>query len=64
MKQNILQELRISRGVSREDLAEVAGLTVDTIDAIESGIEIMVSIKAIAKIADFFKLQPSDIFTA
>ena len=64
MKQNILQELRISRGVSREDLAEVAGLTVDTIDAIESGKEIMVSIKAIGKIADFFKLQPSDIFTA
>ena len=64
MKQNILQELRISRGVSREDLAEVAGLTVGTIDAIESGKETVVSLKAIAKIADFFKLPPSAIFTA
>ena len=64
MKQNILQELRISHGVSREEIAEVAGLTVDTIDDIESGKETMVSIKAIARIAVFFKLPPSAIFTA
>lgn len=62
MKQNILQELRISRGVSREDLAKATGLTIEQIDAIESGEEVLVNTRTIVKVSEFFKLQPSEIF--
>lgn len=64
MKQNILQELRISRGVSREDLAKATGLTIEQIDDIESGEEVLVNTRTIVKVSEFFKLQPSAIFTA
>jgi len=62
MKQNILQELRISRGVSREDLAKATGLTIEQIDAVEGGKEMLVNTRTIVKVSEFFKLQPSEIF--
>lgn len=59
---NKLEFYRKQKGLSREELADRVGLSVETITAIESGIEVPTSTKPIAKIAETLGREPSENF--
>lgn len=62
MIKNRLKAFREERGISQEELSEKTGLSRTTISKIENNEEAVVSTKTIAKIAEFFNVQPSEIF--
>lgn len=53
-----LQELRISSGKTRKNIAELIGITHQQLSKYESGLN-GISIAALIKIADLFKVSPS-----
>jgi len=59
---NTVYKLRTQRGVTQEALAEVIGVTRQTIIAIEKG-NYTPSVMLALKIAKFFKRPVEDIFT-
>ena len=62
MIKNRLKEFREKRGISQVELCEKTGLSRTTISKIENNEEINVNTQTIAKIADYFGVQPSEIF--
>lgn len=59
---NRLKELRIERGISQEELAELCGISRATLSKIENNEEVNVNTRTIAKLADAFNVNPSEIF--
>ncbi len=62
MKRNRLREIRMERGMSQEELAEKAGMSRTTISKIENDEEANVNTRTVAKIAEVFGVNPSEIF--
>ncbi len=62
MIKNRLKEFRIERGISQEELAEQSGISRATLSKIENNEEAVVNTRTIAKLADVFGVNPSDIF--
>ena len=62
MKRNRLREIRMEHGMSQEELAEKAGMSRTTISKIENDEEANVNTRTVAKIAEVFGVNPSEIF--
>jgi transcriptional regulator with XRE-family HTH domain len=62
MIKNRLKELRISRNMSQEELSQKSGISRNTLSKIENNEEAIVTTRTIAKLADVFGVNPSDIF--
>lgn len=62
MIKNRLKELREERGISQEKLSEMSGISRTTLSKIENDEEANVNTRTIAKLADVFEVEPSDIF--
>lgn len=62
MIKNRLKELRVERGISQEELAELSGLSRTTLSKIENNEEVNVNTRTIAKLADVLAVKPSEIF--
>ena len=62
MIKNRLKELREERGISQEKLSEMSGISRTTLSKIENDEEANVNTRTIAKLADVFGVEPSEIF--
>ena len=62
MIKNRLKEFRTKRNMSQEELAEKTGMSRTTISKIENNEEANVNTKTMAKIAEVFDVNPSEIF--
>lgn len=62
MIKNRLKELREERGISQEKLAKMSGISRTTLSKIENNEEVSVTTKTIARLADVFDVEPSEIF--
>ena len=59
---NRLKELRLAQGIELEKLANLVGIPCDELQKMESGKEVVVNTRAIAKLANTLKVKPSEIF--
>ena len=59
--QNNVQQLRLEKNITQEDLADLLGVTRQTIISIEKG-NYVPSLSLAMKIAKVFKLKVEDIF--
>jgi len=59
---NRLKELRTERGISQEKLVEMTGISRTTLSKIENNEEVNVNTRTIAKLAEAFEVEPSEIF--
>ena len=62
MIKNRLKEFREERGISQEKLADLSGISRTTLSKIENNEEANVNTRTIAKLADVFEVEPSEIF--
>ena len=62
MIKNRLKKLREERGISQEKLSELSGISRTTLSKIENNEEVSVNTRTIAKLAEVFKVNPSEIF--
>ena len=62
MIKNRLKELREERGISQERLSELSGISRTTLSKIENNEEVSVNTRTIARLADVFDVNPSEIF--
>lgn len=62
MIKNRLKELRTERGISQEKLVEMTGISRTTLSKIENNEEVNVNTRTIAKLAEAFEVEPSEIF--
>lgn len=62
MIKNRLKELRELSGMSQETLSKKSGISRATLSKIENNEEVNVNTRTIAKLADVFNVNPSEIF--
>jgi transcriptional regulator with XRE-family HTH domain len=62
MIKNRLKELREERGISQEKLSEMSGISRTTLSKIENNEEVNVNTRTIARLAEVFGVNPSEIF--
>lgn len=62
MIKNRLKAFREEHGISQAELSAKTGLSRTTISKIENNEEVNVNTQTIAKIAEVFNVQPSEIF--
>lgn len=62
MIKNRLKAFREEHGISQAELSARTGLSRTTISKIENNEEVNVNTQTIAKIAEVFNVQPSEIF--
>lgn len=62
MIKNRLKKLREERGLSQEKLSEMSGISRTTLSKIENNEEVSVNTRTIAKLAEVFNVNPSEIF--
>ena len=58
-----LQEVRELRGMSLEELSERSGIPCETLQKIESGKEVSLNSRLIAKLSGLLEVMPSLIFS-
>lgn len=57
-----IKELRLSMGMTQEELANKSGVNRTTISALESGNEVNVSVKLLKKLAECLNVEINDVF--